>query len=200
MKRFITLLFTLYVVLLQPLAAQASYFNRVQITDNTEIGCRADTSFVTPATATTDIAELYGSASKTLYVKRVLVNLAINSNGTFPPRVFLVKRSTANSGGTSATPAVVPLDSTTSTYGVVKSYTANPTTGTSVGVVASALLGTSYLSVNGTTQPTVLYECTPSCPPIVLRGTGEGLCVNFNGTKPDGGTPAVSVTYEWSAK
>ena len=77
MKRFITLLFTLYAVLLQPLAADASYFPQTTITNNTEIGCRADTGFITPAATTGDVSELLGSASKTLYIKRVLVNLAV---------------------------------------------------------------------------------------------------------------------------
>ena len=197
MKRFITLLFAL---LLSVNSAFASYFSQTTITNNTEIGCRTDTGFITPAAATTDVSELLGSASKTLYIKRVLVNLAIAANGTFPPKVYLIKRSSANSGGTSASTTVVPLDSNNSTYGTCKSFTANPTTGTPVGTIASCILGTAYLSVNGTTQSTVLYESSPDKPPLVLRGTSEGLCVNFNGVKPDGGTPTVSVTYEWSAK
>ena len=200
MKRFITLLFALYAVLLQPLAADASYFPQTTITNNTEIGCRADTGFITPAATTGDVSELLGSASKTLYIKRVLVNLAVSSNGTFPPKVYLVKRSSADSGGTFASVTVVPLDSNNSTYGTCKSFTANPTTGTAVGTIATSILGTAYLSVNGTTQSTVLYESAPDKPPLVLRGTSEGLCVNFNGVKPDSGTPTVSVTYEWSAK
>jgi hypothetical protein len=198
MKRFITLLFAL---LLSVNTAFASYFPETAIKASPDAGFRTCSAFTTPVASTTDIAELYGSASKTIYVKRVLVALSYTSSGTVNPPCFLVKRSTANSSGTATTETVVPLDSNNTGTAVAKTYTANPTTGTLVGRVASTLLGTVYNPGTGSQAGYhVLYESGPDKPALVLRGTGQGVCVNFNGTKPDGGSPLVSVVFEWSEK
>ena len=71
MKRFITLLFTLYAVLLQPLAANASYFPSTQITDNKETAYCASTPVFTTAASATDIFNFKGSGTKTIYVRRI---------------------------------------------------------------------------------------------------------------------------------
>lgn len=185
-----------------PAAMAAGVAGRVQVGDNTKPTFRCETGFIAPVASTTVISELAGSASKTLVLKRVYVNLQVLANGTFAPKVYLVKRSTANSGGTSSTPTVVAVDSNDSTTGVgtVKSYTANPTTGTLVGNVASGLLGAGYLSTVGHPQPFVLYEARPDCKSLTLRGTAEHFDVDFGGTKPDGTTPTVSTVWEWTAE
>lgn len=198
MKRFITLLFTLYAVLLQPLAANASYFPSTQITDNKETAYCGSTPIFTTAASATDIFNFKGSSTKTIYVRRIYwrqSNYAVAGNHS----AYLVKRSTANSGGTSSAITAVPLDSNFSSAtasGVY--YTANPSSlGTSVGTIAHTWLLGSSGPIN---QPGMaLFDSTKGGSPIVLRGTSESVSVNFNGVTDALGTSAV-VDIEWSER
>jgi len=198
MKRFITLLFTLYAVLLQPLAANASYFPSTQITDNKETAYCASTPVFTTAASATDIFNFKGSGTKTVYIRKIVWRQA--NYGTFGSHsAYLVKRSTANSGGTSSAITAVPLDSNFSSAtasGVY--YTANPSSlGASVGTIAHTwLLGSNY-PMNQTFM--ALFDSTKGGSPIVLRGTSESISVNYNGVTDAIGTSAV-VDVEWSEK
>ena len=197
MKRFITLLFTLYAVLLQPLAANASYFPSTQITDNKETAYCASTPVFTTAASATDIFNFKGSGTKTIYIRKIIWKQA-NYVSTTQHQVYLIKRSTANSGGTSSAITAVPLDSTFSSAtasGVY--YTANPTTGASVGTLihVTIIAGGATLNQN---YPT-LFDSTKGGSPIVLRGTSESISVNYNGVTDPIGTSAV-VDIEWSEK
>ena len=196
MKRFITLLFTLYVVLLQPLAADASYFPSTQITDNKETAYCGSTPVFTTAASATDIFNFKGSGTKTIYIRKITWKQC-NSVAGGTHQVYLIKRSTANSGGTSSALTAVPLDSnfaSATASGVY--YTANPTTGTSVGTISHCvfLLGSLVYHLNH-----VLFDSTKGGAPIVLRGTSESISVNYNGVTDAIGTSAV-VDIEWSEK
>ena len=196
MKRFITLLFTLYVVLLQPLAADASYFPSTQITDNKETAYCGSTPVFTTAASATDIFNFKGSGTKTIYIRKITWKQC-NSAAGGTHQVYLIKRSTANSGGTSSALTAVPLDSnfaSATASGVY--YTANPTTGTSVGTISHCvfLLGSLVYHLNH-----VLFDSTKGGAPIVLRGTSESVSVNYNGVTDGIGTSAV-VDIEWSEK
>ena len=196
MKRFITLLFTLYAVLLQPLAANASYFPSTQITDNKETAYCASTPVFTTAASATDIFNFKGSGTKTIYIRKIVWKQA-NSTAGGTHQVYLIKRSTANSGGTSSALTAVPLDSnfaSATASGVY--YTANPTTGSSVGTISHGifLVGSILHHFNN-----VLFDSTKGGAPIVLRGTSESISVNYNGVTDAIGTSAV-VDIEWSEK
>jgi len=196
MKRFITLLFTLYVVLLQPLAANASYFPSTQITDNKETAYCASTPVFTTAASATDIFNFKGSSTKTVYIRKIIWKQAsIVTGGSF--NVYLLKRSTANSGGTSSAITAIPLDSNFSSAtasGVY--YTANPTTGASLGGIAHVFL---YVNSAAPSYAYTLFDSTKGGAPIVLRGTSESVSVNYNGVTDPMGTGAV-VDIEWSEK
>ena len=197
MKRFITLLFTLYAVLLQPLAANASYFPSTQITDNKETAYCASTPIFTTAASATDIFNFKGSSTKTIYIRKIIWKQA-NYVSTTQHQVYLIKRSTANSGGTSSAITAVPLDSTFSSAtasGVY--YTANPTTGTSVGTLIHVTIIGSSSPINQN-YPT-LFDSTKGGSPIVLRGTSESVSVNYNGVTDAVGTSAA-VDIEWSER
>lgn len=182
-----------------PALAATGVAGRVQITNSTKAAYRTCSAFTAPAASTTDFAEIYGSSSKTVFVKRITVIMAANVNGSTINPVFVVRRSTANSGGTATTETAVKNDTNSgSATATVKTYTANPTTGTLVGRIASNALGLGISpTMNSNAQAIVLYEARPDTQAETLRGTGEGLCVNFNGTKPDVGTPTLSVCFEW---
>ena len=196
MKRFITLLFTLYAVLLQPLAANASYFPSTQITDNKETAYCGSTPIFTTAASATDIFNFKGSSTKTIYIRKIIWKQAsVSTGGSFS--VYLLKRSTANSGGTSSALTAVPLDSNFSSAtasGVY--YTANPTTGTSLGGIAHVSL---YINSAAPGYAYTLFDSTKGGAPIVLRGTSESVSVNYNGVTDPFGTSAV-VDIEWSER
>jgi hypothetical protein len=147
------------------------------------------------AGSATDFFTITGSATKTVRVKKIelsfTVNVTLGASQSFD--VQLVKRSTANSSGTSTTPAITPHDSSdAAATAVVRGYTVNPTLGSLVGVVRALKLTAN--SVN-TTNPVVrvVWEFPA---PVVLRGTSEVLAVNLNGSTLTSDDNAMSI--EWS--
>lgn len=161
----------------------------------------ATTGTFSPPATPTDMATITGSATKTVRVLAVYFASTQTTYGT--NTIFLTKRSTANSGGTSSAITVVPLDSgNASGTATVASYTANPTTGSLVGnintkrVVSPVVTTTSMQSDLGTDmlpQPRggLLEQ------PVILRGTGEVLAVNFGGASLPSGL-SVTVTFLWT--
>lgn len=145
---------------------------------------------VTPAATPTDIVTLIGSATKTVYVTRVrLVGLA-TTKGVLAMQ--LLKRSTANTGGTKTTPTPVPYDSqNAAASAVVNQYSANPTVGTSLGAVAAENLS---MAVAG--DPTGHIDWDFRDNPIALRGVAQSLSINGSGgAVPAGG--AIGYAVEW---
>lgn len=197
MKKLLTLIFALYALLLQPLAANASYFPSTQLTDNKEAAYCGSTGVFTTATSATDIFNFKGSSTKTVYIRKIVwkqANFSVNGSHD----VYLIKRSTANSGGTSVSLTAVPLDSgfaSATASGV--HYTANPSVGTSLGKLAHVYCQIYTQSVNQVY--TTLFDSTKGGSPIVLRGTSESISVNYNGVTDAIGTSAV-VDIEWSER
>lgn len=151
-------------------------------------------TFVIAATAT-DIFTLTGSASKTVLLKSISIS-GINTNNS-NVSVVLLKRSTANSGGTSTTPTVVPHDSNNPAgTAVIRSYTANPTTGTLVGNIAAVYIFFPLLGSTNVSQQFV-YDVTQGVQPLTLRGTSEVYSINLQGATITG-TTTISVRFTWS--
>lgn len=194
MKRFITLLFAL---LLSVNSAFASYFPSTQITDNKETVYCGSTGVFTTTTSATDIFNFKGSSTKTVYIRKILWKRSSVSTAGLH-NIYLIKRSTANSGGTSVALTAVPLDSgfaSATASGV--HYTANPTVGTSLGLLRHIC---NYLSSYSSDRMTLaLFDSTKGGSPIVLRGTSESISVNYNGVTDPIGTSAT-VDIEWSEK
>lgn len=141
-----------------------------------------------PAAAATDIFTITGSATKTVRVTEV--NLQCTETTAGAVAVQLVKRSTADTGGTSSAPTRVPHDSTSpAATATVLAYTANPTTGTLVGPVRATR--ENWLApasvANAPRMPFTLYNGVP----VVLRGVNEVLAVNLNGVTVTGGNCAL---------
>lgn len=147
---------------------------------------------VAAAAAATDIATITGSGTTTVFVTRVTVSGVQTTAGLND--VLLVKRSTADTGGTSSAGTAVPHDSSdAAASATVLAYTANPTLGTTVGAIRR-----NYIPVAGTTSvvnPIVDYEFGERGRPVILRGTGQVLAVNLNGATLAGGT--FDVNFEW---
>lgn len=150
----------------------------------------AASGFTIAATAT-DIFNITGSVSKTIRVLRMRLTGTTTSGSPITVSSVLVKRSTANTGGTRVSATVVPNDSSfPSGTASVGHYTANPTVGTSVGNISSYRI---TFNQTGITSGSVLWDFSNQ--PITLRGTSEQLCLNFSSTSVTGSR--LSISIEW---
>lgn len=144
----------------------------------------------------TDVFTIYGSATKTIRIRAVTVGGT--NTGNTNAIVRLVKRSAVNTGGTSAAGTNVPMDSTSAAAtATTLSYTANPTTGATVGVIRQRFIFLPLLASSNVGQDQKFTFSDLATEALILRGTSEGLAVNFNGIAL-GGTTVVSVTIEWT--
>lgn len=174
---------------------------KVQVEPSAKQTFIASSAIFTPAASATDVWTFTGSGTKTCKILMILLNYksgSITSTNDF----FLVKRSTANSGGTSSSVTSVPLDSGNSSATCsIKTYTANPTLGSLVGQLhCMSTIGTSTAGQacgnNSSNTLLVLYDHRITGQPLTVRGTGEVIALNNNGaTVANSGTLSVTVIY-----
>jgi len=135
---------------------------------------------VTAASAT-DIVTIQGSATKIVSVTEFSCTGISTTVGTAD--LLLIKRSTANTTGTSTTATNVPNDSASpAATAVVKGYTANPgALGTAVGTLRSGKLAL-QLATTGLALTPLRWQFgdSPYEQPIVLRGVAQTLALNGN--------------------
>lgn len=186
------------------------------LTDGQQAGSQADTvgsqyvnttgrrttyssvGIITLAASATDVFTITGSASKTVGVKRV--QCAGTATAATATNLGLMKRSTANSGGTSAAGSINPHDSSSAAgTATVLSYTANPTVGTAVGYVRLNL-HTFTTSAGAIPSVPVIWDFTTrNSQPIILRGTGQVLAVNLVAISVTGGVLNCDIEWdEWT--
>ena len=155
----------------------------------------ATTSF-TPGATPQDVFTVTGSATKVIRIIRMSLSTTQTTAGI--NTWFLLKRSTANSGGTSTSLTTVSNDSNDAAgTAVARQYTANPTAGTLVGTMRTfKILGASLTSI---LHPQILIDFTDNglSEGIVLRGITQVFALNFNGAALPAGL-AVSVDIEWT--
>ena len=153
----------------------------------------AGSGFGLVATAT-DVSCIFGSATKTVKVLRCIITGIQTTSGLI--NVFVIKRSTANTLGTSTALTAVPLDSTSpaATATNILTYTANPTTGTTVGTIDIARV---YFAASTSTSDRCVFDFTNTDgQPVTLIGTAQGLCINLNSITVTGGN--MTVVWEWT--
>jgi hypothetical protein len=152
---------------------------------------RASSKFA--ASSTTDNWRISGNASNTVIVTKLTATCTETTAGQVS--VQLIKRSTAESGGTAASVTAVPVDSNkAAASSAVNSYTGTgPTVGTPVGDIDDAQFG---CMASGTASPNDIYipATSPGAPIAVLRGTAEGIALNFGGALTGGN---ITVFVEW---
>lgn len=148
----------------------------------------AAASTFAPAVTATDMITIHGSASKTVRVISIYVGTQTTAAGSIELRV--IKRSTAASGPGFNPATMVPLDSNDpAATANVGHWTTNPTLGTAVGntnivrVATPVLLPASFAGIREDSGQEMLpwYASSHLDKPIVLRGTGEALAINYNG-------------------
>lgn len=137
---------------------------------------------VAPGTTPTDIVTITGSSTKIVKILRIILS---TTQGTAANNLWLVvKRSSANSGGTSTTTTPVPCDSQSpSASATIRQYTANPASlGSTVGTVHVARMFAPVTTTAAISTPYVFdFTNAGISSGIILRGTGEVLALNFNG-------------------
>lgn len=133
------------------------------------------------AASATDVVTIQGSATKIVRIKKIRLQAVHTANVGIA--VSLIKRSAANTGGTSTSATLVPHDSLdAAATAVVKSYTVNPSgVGAAIGAVDGGLL-----DANTVATPTIgadkldLRYGENGSRDIVLRGVAEFLAINLN--------------------
>jgi hypothetical protein len=155
--------------------------------------------FVAPLNAT-DIFVIKGSATKTIRVTKISIS-ATQTTGAIQD-IFVIKRLTASTGGTSTAQASSQYDSNSATStAVASSFTANPTTlGTASGIIKSMkiVISSPNGGVNGipfVTFANFEFGNGPSSA-VVLRGIAQSLVVNFNGQSAAGNS--FNIYAEWT--
>jgi hypothetical protein len=147
------------------------------------------------AASGTDIFTISGSATRTVRIKHISIDGTQTS--TSARSVILIKRSTANTGGTSVILTAVPYDSMNSTAtAVVRYYTANPTTlGTSIGSFHNEKLIIG--ATNSADSDALIFSTldSSSSQDITLRGSNEFLCVNMNGVTSAGNSMNIDIMW-----
>jgi hypothetical protein len=148
---------------------------------------------VSSASSATDIAVLPGNATDTVLVYDMHVTCTQTTAGIVT--LEIIKRSAADSGGTSSAMTAVPDDATfAAASSAPLTYTANPSSlGSSVGNLDVEQIG---CMATGTTSPNDIYMPIDwKIKPIVLHGTAQEIAVNLNSTTVSGGSFAV--TFKW---
>jgi hypothetical protein len=194
-----------------PAVAQTSYNNGTASTQGRDAALNVGTdgllwsanlpamrpaSFVASATVTsaasaTDIAVMPGNATNTALLTRVKVSCTQTTAGIIT--LNLIKRTTADSGGTSSGMTAVADDSNTSAaVSAPLTYTANPTINNTTGNVDTVRFG---CMATGTTSANDIYILNRTQKPLVLRGTAQQIAVNLGGTTVTGGS--FTITFEW---
>lgn len=152
-------------------------------TEGTKATYSAGVIDFTPVATPTDFFTLVGSGTKTVRVRRISISgfataaISVNIQG--------IKRTTANSGGTSAQPSIAQMDSNDgAATAVVNTYSANPTLGTGVNIRTSKL----NLGATGAAG-TVTWEFgTRNTRALMLRGVAQCFSLNWNGAAVPSGT------------
>ncbi len=146
---------------------------------------------ITPAATPTDVVILKGSASVIVKVKKVTVSGIASSAGSMD--VSIVRRTTADTGGTFTNPTIHAYDSLNdATTASVQQYSANPTLGTGYAIKNQTL----NFGVAGAAGTVIFDFMRQNDQPLILRGTAQSMAINLNGqTVPT--TGKISYDVEW---
>lgn len=163
-------------------------------TEGTKATYSAATTAFTPAATATDFFTVLGSGTKTVRILRVAIN-GICTSGGASPDIILIKRITADSGGTAAAITASQHDSNDAApTAVISTYSVNPTLGTTGGVIRAQKLN---LGAVGSAGQLIWDFTTRNGKGIVLRGVTQLAALNFNGASVPGGM-AVDIEVEWT--
>lgn len=151
---------------------------------------------ITLAATPGDIFTLVGSATKTVRIRRILIGGVATAAGTI--NVQILRRSTADTGGTFVDQGEWPLDTNNNAATANAGYyTANPTKGTLAAQISYRSLTLSTAASSAV--PEVPMEATwgaAGAQAFVLRGVNDFMAIDLVGQTVTGGV--VQVTVEWT--
>lgn len=155
---------------------------------------RAFVNGLSVAASATDVFTLTGNANTTVTVNELWVSCTATATGTI--ELLVIKRSTADTAGTSASVTAVPNDSQNPAAGATAlSYTANPTTGNAVGTVLAYKHPCQAVGSGNYAVTRVRFNESGQGQPITLRGTAQQLVVNLNGATITGGGFDIGMSW-----
>ncbi len=152
----------------------------------------------------TDMLCIHGSATKTVSVSAL--SMTIGTTAAAMQTIYYVRYSVADTGGTASHPTPIAYDANalvaTATLDL---YSVIPVAGTPVGnlrieQVLSSTLTTTPALVSLTAPSggqTFFGPASPWFSPVILRGTAQVLCLNYNGAALTAGF-AAGWLAEWS--
>lgn len=151
----------------------------------------------TPGATPQDVFTITGSATRSVQITKIAITTVQTTSGL--NAWALVKRSTANSGGTSAAVTRVALDRAfPAATATVLQYTANPTAGTLVGSVWSGRVNAPAIaSATGADFEKIIPNGGGPMSPLVLTGITDVLAWNFGGVALPTGL-SVQACVWWS--
>ena len=150
------------------------------------------TGNVTVAASATDIAAIFGNGTTAIAVTKIRLTGIQTTTGTVD--VSVIVRSTANSGGTSSSMSIARHEQADGANNSTPiTYTANPTPGTSAGIMRRFYLPVSAAAAGLSAD--YVCEFGDNGKPIILSGTAQGLVINLNGVTVTGGV--FTVVIEW---
>jgi hypothetical protein len=150
---------------------------------------------VVPAAAPTDLFQIRGSATKTIRVKALWVEGIATAASDITLR--LIRRSAANTGGTSTAPVGVARDTTNDTAtAFLLLYSVNPTAlGAAVGVAGGGRVNLAVANSN-VIDRVALVDNYLDTQAHVLRGPTQWLSLNLNGDPwPAGGVLNLHIIW-----
>lgn len=164
---------------------------------NEKASFMAASSGLIPAAAATDIFTITGKAGRAIKINQIQISGIATSAAAVP--ISIVKRSTANTGGTLTAVTAVGMDSAnggSAAGATVQAYTANPAAlGASLGILSTARMILSTPSASVGTAPIVFaFERMYMKMPI-LRDATESLCINYGGATAAGNSVDVSISW-----
>lgn len=150
----------------------------------------------TPVATATDALVISGSASKVIRVVNITVGGTATAASIYD--AYIVKRTTANTGGTATNPAATKADSNDSNATATLSlYSANPTIGTGTTFDGARIyLSAGSAPANAGTIKSFTYG-NKGDKAMVLRGASESIAVNFNGQAVPAGA-SLYISVEWT--
>lgn len=144
----------------------------------------------TAADSPTDIFTIYGPSSGTVYITKIVFHGTQSSNGL--ANVYILRRSTAASGGTPVTVTPVPHKTGDATTATVTYYTANPTVGTLVGNIYAER---NFMGVTTTYSYPLKWEADFFSKPIALASASEGVAINLDASTRSGNVVTCYVEF-----
>lgn len=175
--------------------ATADNANNLRVNTEGRLATYSSGFSVTPAASATDVATIIGSSTKIVKIKNVTISGIATTAANF--LVQGIKRSAADTSGTSTAPAIVNHDSNDgAATAVVANYSANPTLGATGSKYGTMRQENLFLGASTNPGGKLSWDFgTRNEKSLVLRGVADAFCINLNGVTITGGTLYVEITW-----